>query len=139
MYNAQKNTLLITMKHDNRDKRTNRDKLLEFDSNDDRIIYKNDDMLLQKWNNIIINYNGGIMDIFLNGELVKSNQGVVPYYKLDNLVVGENNGYIGGLCNLVYHRKVLSASNVSTIYNSQKKNSPPVSNPSSTETIVNKS
>ena len=139
MYNAQKNTLLITMKHDNRDKRTNDDKLLDFDSNGDRILYKNDDMLLQKWNNIIINYNGGIMDIFLNGELVKSNHGVVPYYKLDNLVVGENNGYIGGLCNLVYHRKVLSASNVSMIYNSQKKNSPPVSKPTSSETIVNKS
>ena len=128
LYNASENTLLITMKKDDEFKSDN--KLIELDDNGNRIIYKNSNVLLQKWNNIIINYNGGVMDIFLNGELVKSNNGVVPYYKLDNLTVGQNNGYIGGLCNLVYHPKTLTATNIYFIYNTLKNSSPPISNES---------
>lgn len=135
LYNASENTLLITMKHDDKVKTTN--KLIELDDEGNRIIYKNSNVLLQKWNNIIINYNGGVMDIFLNGELVKSNNGVVPYYTLDNLTVGQNNGYIGGLCNLVYHNKTLTSNNIYFIYNTLKNISPPISN-ESTETIIKK-
>ena len=135
LYNASENTLLITMKHDDQVKTTN--KLIELDDEGNRIIYKNSNVLLQKWNNIIINYNGGVMDIFLNGELVKSNNGVVPYYTLDNLTVGQNNGYIGGLCNLVYHNKTLTSNNIYFIYNTLKNISPPISN-ESTETIIKK-
>jgi hypothetical protein len=80
-------------------------KLIEFDDNGNRIVYKQKNVLLQKWNNVIINYNGGILDIFLNGELVKSNVEVVPYYTLDNLTVGEDNGINGSICNLVYFNK----------------------------------
>jgi len=130
LYNAAENTLLITMKQDEESKSEN--KLIELDDEGNRIIYKNKNVLLQKWNNIIINYDGGVMDVFLNGELVKSNNGVVPYYKLDNLTVGQNNGYIGGLCNLVYHNKTLTTNNIYLIYNTLKKNSPPVSNESTT-------
>ena len=68
-------------------KNTTNNKLIDFDENGNRILYKNDNVLLQKWNNIIINYNGGILDIFLNGDLVKSDKGVVPYYKIDNLTI----------------------------------------------------
>ena len=130
LYNAAENTLLITMKQDKL-KETTKNKLIEFHDNGHRILYKNRDVLLQKWNNIIINYDGGIMDIFLNGELVKSNNNVIPYYTFDNLTVGDKNGYIGGLCNLVYHKKTLSANNIYYIYNSLKDKSPPITNNSS--------
>jgi hypothetical protein len=113
-------------------------KLTDFDDNGNRIIYKNENMLLQKWNNFIINYNGGILDIFLNGELVKSVVGVVPYYKLENLTIGEDNGIKGGICNVVYFRKQLSASNIYYLYNMVKNRSPPILNESN-ETIVKQS
>ena len=71
-------------------------KLTDFDEDNNRILYKHDNVLLQKWNNIIINYNGGTMDIFLNGELVKSNIGVVPYYTLDNLTIGQDTALKAG-------------------------------------------
>jgi len=122
LYNSTENTLLITMK----EPESHTHSLLQYDDNGNRILYKKSNMLLQKWTNVIINYNGGIMDIFLNGELVKSNNGVVPYYTLDNLTVGENDGYTGGLCNLVYHKKTLTANNIYYIYNTLKNRNPPV-------------
>jgi len=92
--------------------------------------------LLQKWNNIIINYNGGVLDVFLNGELVKSDIGVVPYYTLDNLTIGENDGINGGICNVVYFNKPLTATKINNLYNSVKFKTPPTTNDSNT-TIIN--
>ena len=85
----------------------------------------------------IINYNGGILDIFLNGELVKSEIGVVPYYTLDNLTIGEDKGINGGICNVVYFRRALTSSNIYYIYNTAKGKGPPVTNDSNT-TILKK-
>ena len=47
----------------------NENKLIDFDENGNRIIYKQNDVLLQKWNNIIINYSGGTLDIFFNNDI----------------------------------------------------------------------
>ena len=130
LYNASNNTLMITMQQKglNKNKNTELNKLIDFDDNGNRIIYKNNNMLLQKWNNIIINYNGGNLDIFLNGELVKSALEVVPYYTLDNLTVGENNGINGGLCNLIYFNKALTTNNIYYLYNMVKNKDPPIMN-----------
>ena len=129
LYNGTTNTLMITIKQKDLNKITN-NKLTDFDENDNRILYKNTNMLLQIWNNIIINYNGGILDIFLNGELVKSDIGVVPYYTLDNLTIGEDNGIKGGMCNVIYFSKALNSSNIYYLYNMVKNNSPPILNAS---------
>ena len=91
--------------------------LLDFDEEGNRIIYIKDNVLLQKWNNVIINYSGGILDIFINGELVKSDIGVVPYYTLDNLTTGKDGGVNGGICNVVYFKRPLTALNVYILYN----------------------
>ena len=92
------------------------------------IIYKNSKVLLQKWNNIIINYSGGTLDIFLNNELVKSSIQNVPYMTFDNLTVGENDGINGGICNVVYFKKPLTNSNMYFLYNMVKDKTPPVTN-----------
>jgi hypothetical protein len=144
LFNAGKNELLITIQQKNlKDKINNlRDKLktnenynsndfypeidsYDFDEYENRIIFKYNNFLLQKWNNIIINYDGGTFDIFLNGELVKSVSQIVPYYTLDNLAIGTNNGIKGGICNLVYYNKPLNIHNINTIYNSVKEKNPP--------------
>ena len=95
----------------------------------------NDKFLLQKWNNIIINYSGGTFDVFLNGELVKSSIEVVPYYTLDNLTIGENGGIKGGICNVIYFRHALSSPNIYYLYNLIKNRTPPTLNDSN-ETIL---
>lgn len=135
LYNASKNTLMVKVKYTDLIDKSFSGKDLDDDGN--LIIYRNSDMKLQKWNNIIVNYNGGIMDIFINGELKKSVNGIVPYYKDEPLIVGKNNGYIGGICNLVYHSKTLSANNIYIIYETLKSQNPPVANYYSTQTVIN--
>ena len=134
MYNPSKNTLMITMQQKDL-KDNSKNKLIDFDDNGNRIVYINKNFLLQKWNNIIINYTGGTLDIFLNGELVKSSIEVIPYYTYDNLLIGENNGIMGGICNVVYFRKSLTSRNIYYIYNTVKSRNPPVLNDSN-ETIL---
>jgi hypothetical protein len=126
LYNGKTNTLIITINQKDLAKHEN--KLIDFDENNNRILYKNSNMLLQKWNNIIINYNGGILDVFLNGELVKSAMEVIPYFTLDNLTIGETNGIKGGICNVIYFNKSLTATNIHYLYNSFKDKNPPVTN-----------
>jgi hypothetical protein len=136
LYNTKTNTLIISMQQKDLQINT-QNNLTEFDDKGNRLIYKNTNIPLQKWNNFIINYNGGILDIFLNGELVKSEIGVVPYYTLDNLTIGENKGINGGICNVVYFRRALTSSNIYYIYNTAKGKAPPVTNDSNT-TILKK-
>jgi hypothetical protein len=136
LYNAKTNTLMITMQQKDLKVKT-QNKLTDFDENGNRLIYKNTNIPLQKWNNFIINYNGGILDIFLNGELVKSEVGVVPYYTLDSLTIGEDKGVKGGICNVVYFRNALTSSNIYYIYNTAKGKEPPVTNDSNA-TIIQK-
>jgi hypothetical protein len=129
LYKGETNTLMITMQQKDLNN-TNKGNLIDFDKDGNRIIYKNTNMLLQKWNNIIINYNGGVLDIFLNGELVKSSVGVVPYYTLDNLTIGQENGIKGGICNVTYFKHALSSPNIYYLYNMVKDRDPPVLNDS---------
>ena len=105
----------------------------DIDSNDDEeydqeniIVYKLENVLLQKWNHIIINYNGGTLDIFYNNNLVKSIKGVVPYMSLDTLSVGSDNGIQAGICNLIYFKKPLTSINTYYLYNSVKDNKTPI-------------
>lgn len=127
LYNASRNTLMITMDQKQL-KQTTHNKLTDFDEKGHRILYVNKEVLLQKWNHLIVNYNGGTMDIFLNGELVKSSIGVVPYYTYDSLIVGENGGVRGGMCNVVYFRQPLNAFVISQIYGNSKDLTPPADN-----------
>ena len=77
--------------------------------------------MLQKWNNIIINYTGGTMDVFLNGDLVSSTKNIIPYSTLDNLTIGEDNGIKGGICNVIYFNNDSHLNTISA--NKEKKNS----------------
>jgi hypothetical protein len=130
LYCGKTNTLMVTIEQKDLKKTTN-NKLTDFDENGNRILYINNNVLLQKWNNMIINYSGGILDIFLNNELVKSDIGVVPYYTIDNLTIGENNGLNGSICNVVYFSHPLNTTNMYILYNSVKDKSPPVLSSSS--------
>ena len=135
LYKADTHSFIITMQHEKLQENT-KNPLLEFDENGNVIVYKSNDLRLQKWNNIIINYNGGTLDIFINNELVKSVIGVIPYMDNDSLTSGTKGGIYGGICNLVYYRKALTLSNIYYSYLMVKDKNPPSSNSTNT-TVIN--
>ena len=107
----------------------------EIDAEGHRIIYKHPDVQLQKWNHILLNYNGGTLDVFYNGKLVKSAIEVVPYMKFDMLTVGTENGVSGNVANLMYFKEPLDYLTVNTLYTSLKNSNPPVI-PENSEKVI---
>jgi hypothetical protein len=81
-------------------------------------VYKTNDIMYQKWNNIVINYDAGDLDVFLNGVLVSSISGAVPYMSFDTIVAGANKGIMGGICNINYYTDPLSENTIRTTYKS---------------------
>ena len=122
-YNPSTNTLLVTVQQDGLTKENN--KLYEFDEKGNRIIYKRENIELQKWNNVIINYAAGTMDVFYNNQLVKSEINVVPYMSLDTLSVGDENGVNAQICNVLYFKEPLAYANMYYLYYMMKGKNPP--------------
>lgn len=127
MYNGQTNTMMIVVKEKEKNIRpeTLKNSMYEFDDEGNRIIYKKENVLLQKWNNIVLNYSAGTLDVFYNGELVKSTQNVVPYMTYDTLSIGQDNGIKGGVCNVVYYKHPLNINQIDDLYNKLKDKTPP--------------
>ena len=124
LYNPSLNSFMITMQQkDFQEKNVN--VVSEFDGNGNRILYTNNDFMLQKWNNVIINYDGGTLDVFLNGDLVRTTIEVIPYITMDALTIGAVDGIIGNICNFVYYTDTLTTTNIFYIYNSMKNENPP--------------
>ena len=86
------------------------------------------DMPLQKWNHVVFNYAKLNADIFVNGELKGSveRDSINENLSLgDTIVVGQNNGLSGGICNMVYFARPLFKYEIETIYAINKTADPP--------------
>ena len=78
------------------------------------------DVLLQKWNHIVINYIDNNLDVFLNNKLVGSEINITPFMKHDMISTGENSGIHGGVKNIYHFNKPLYLWQINYLYNSQK-------------------
>jgi hypothetical protein len=72
---------------------------------------------LQRWNHIIINYNGSRMDVWLNGNIVATSEGIVPFEKHNKIIIGEDDGILGGVKKVRYYPYTLSPTDIWEISN----------------------
>lgn len=107
-YHSEKNTLTITSMigdgHGHDDKK-------------EIILLQNYQVPLQTWNKLVIQYDSGIMDIFINNELLSSTKGVMPYMKYDSITVGQENGLDNGsaIRNVQYYNRNLTTMEMSML------------------------
>ena len=111
LYNGLKNTLKITMQ-EGQDGIKN--------------VLKTTELKMNKWNHFLLNYTGGTLDTFVNGELLASEPGVIPYMEFDTLVSGSDNGIHGGICNVQYFNRYLQIDTIRSLYTSLKDKTPPI-------------
>lgn len=104
-YNSLENTLRVTCQLHDKDITT---------------IYETREVKYQTWNNIVVNYDAGTMDVFMNGELVGSKPGIAPYMTFENIVAGSVNGIQGGIANVVYRDDIMHARQVEYLYKAMK-------------------
>ena len=116
-YNPEINTLKITV----RVYKKGNDKTLY-----DKVIYKTTDIPLQRWNNIVINYVGGTLDIFINKKLVASIPNVIPYMSPDAITIGDNPGISGAVANVTYFATPISKNRISFFYDNLVNKDPPI-------------
>ena len=91
-----------------------------------KVVYETSDIKMNKWNNFVINYAGGTLDVFINGELVMSEKGVIPYMEFDTVKSGSSPGIHGGICNVQYFDRTLSLSTIKSLYSSLSNKTPPI-------------
>jgi hypothetical protein len=87
---------------------------------ENKIIYRTNDIPYQKWFNVIINYQGGTMDIFINNKLLLSVKNIVPYMTYDSIVIGKKNGIYGFISDVNYFNKPITKDKMSWIYKTTK-------------------
>ena len=90
------------------------------------IMYRSNQVLYQRWNNIIINFDYGTLDVFINNNLVSTKQNVSPYIKQENnfIQIGSNDKKAKhiAICNVHYYDQPLNLKQIKHIY--KNKNEP---------------
>lgn len=79
-------------------------------------IYLSKNIPYQRWNNIVINYDGGYMDVFLNGNLVSSKSNIVPFMSYEKITIGEADGLEGGIKNVTFFNRILTKGEIKYSY-----------------------
>lgn len=83
----------------------------------------------QLWNNFVFNYNGDVVDLFINGVLERSVK-CMPNHNdaTDQFIAGEASGLYGAICNVKYYDKPLSIYEITSAYNLLNGRNPPINN-----------
>lgn len=75
----------------------------------------------QRWNHFFFNYKGNQLDLFINGNLVRSVtlDPLPTYTPEDQVVIGNDKmtGLNGAICDVVYYKTNLSSTKIASIYN----------------------
>ena len=83
-------------------------------------VYTNKDPPIQKWFNLVLNYDGGHLDVFLDSVLVQTSPDVISCVVYDALAVGQSSGLNAKMCNLIYFNIPLDIITIHNLYNLTK-------------------
>ena len=89
-------------------------------------VYIIEDVPLQKWVNIVVNYDSGVLDIFMDSKLLASFNNIVPYMSQDQITIGDIKGVSGGVCNVVYFPQSISKERIELNYKILSNKNPPI-------------
>jgi hypothetical protein len=104
-FNAKQNTLIVSIKQG---------------ANVQKPIFETQNLQLQKWNYIVFNYTNGTMDVFLNTNLVATENTIVPFMTKDEITSGSNDGINGGIQDVYYSKNPLSPLEIWSTYYCKK-------------------
>ena len=112
--------------------------LVRTNNNSHKQIYLTKDLLYQRWNHVVMNYHNAQLDIFINNELVHSEENVLPYMEEDSMIVGSSNNSNGRIKNIIYFKKPLSLSAIQKMYfeSENTMNKPILMNPRILQTLI---
>ena len=137
LYNGVKNSLIFTQKYTREYSDASNVDMIHLDKYANKEIFTLENIKLQKWNHIALNLYNGTMDIFYNGQLIKSQPGVVPWIDVSSfLTIGSNNGISGGVCNMTFFDKPLTYTQIYYLYELFKNKTPPITHSNFNKTIV---
>lgn len=96
---------------------------LEINNNThDVILYSSTNILYQRWNNIVMNYNYGTFDLFINNNLVGTYTNIVQFTNQELLQVGSvSNNDLGGIAQMVYSEEPFQLNEIDKIYSNPPK------------------
>ena len=94
---------------------------------------------LQRWHHIVLAYNNGTFDVFLNGVLFRSVPGVMTDVLESTVLIGAPEGNRGKVCNVVFYQggtdptasftkkgNSITADKVTKLYNTFASKNPPI-------------
>jgi hypothetical protein len=86
--------------------------------NNNVVLYRTNNILYQKWNHVVMNYNYGTFDLFINNYLVVTAPGIVSEIRMTDLLqVGLiTNNNIGGITKLKYSDEPLQLEEIQKLY-----------------------
>jgi hypothetical protein len=111
----------------------NRELIVNMTNNEEEeeLLYKSNEILYQRWNYVVMNFNDTVLDLFINNNLVghynSKQKNINPQMSVDDLLtIGSiKNNDFGLICNFRYD-KPLDLGQIQTNYKRYNKKSPPI-------------
>ena len=102
--------------------------IIDYGRASQKTLYKSTSVLFQRWNFIVMNYNYGSLDLFINNNLVGTYPDVLTVLQPDDLLIvgSRSNKNIGGICNMKYYELPIGIRKINSIYQSFRNKKIPI-------------
>jgi hypothetical protein len=83
---------------------------------------------LQKWVNLVVVFGSGNIDMFLDGQLIKTvnRDASINLAYTDTIVVGQDSGLQGKIANITYYQKAIPKLEIIRLYELNRNKDPPI-------------